>query len=92
MGATLIRLGKPNDAIPELREELKINPSDVDAQYDLAYALSETSHKEEALTLLHSVLALNPNYSQAHYQLGKMLLEEGKTEEAIGHLETTAQT
>ena len=91
LGATLIRLGKPNDAIPELREELKINPSDVDAQYDLAYALSETSHKEEALTLLHSVLALNPNYSQAHYQLGKMLLEEGKTEEAIGHLETAAR-
>jgi tetratricopeptide (TPR) repeat protein len=66
---------------------LKINQSDIDAQYDLAYALSETSHKEEALSLLRSVLALNPNYPQVNYELGKVLLEEGKTDEAIGHLE-----
>jgi tetratricopeptide (TPR) repeat protein len=91
LGATLIRLDKPADAVPELRKELKINPRDIDAQYDLAYALLETSQKEEALSLLHAVLALNPNYPQAHYQLGKVLLDEGKTEEAVGHLETAAK-
>lgn len=83
----LIRLDRHSEALPELRAELAINPKDIDAQYDLAYLLLETSEKEEAVRLLHSVLASNPNHTQAQYQLGKLLLEEGKTDDAIKHLE-----
>lgn len=91
LGATLIRLNRPSEAIPELRAELAIDSKDIDAQYDLAYSLLETSQKEEAIRLLGSVLTENPNYTQAHYQLGKVLLESGKSEEAIEHLEIAAR-
>jgi tetratricopeptide (TPR) repeat protein len=91
LGATLIRLNKPSEAIPELRAELAIDSKDIDAQYDLAYSLLETSQKEEAIRLLRSVLTANPNYTQAQYQLGKVLLEGGKSQEAIEHLEIAAR-
>lgn len=91
LGATLIRLDRPAEALPELRAELAINPKDVDAQYDLAYALLETSERKEAVGLLHSVLEADPNYAQAQYQLGKVLLEDGETGGAIEHLEIAAR-
>lgn len=87
MGATLIRLDRPVEAIPELREELKINPGDVDAQYNLAYALLEISQRDEALALLDKVVTEKPDYFQAQYELGKTLLESGKLPQAIEHLE-----
>lgn len=91
LGATLIRLDRPSEALPELRAELEINPKDIDAQYNLAYALLETSERKEAVRLLQSVLASNPDYAQAQYQLGKVLLEDGQTEGAIEHLEIAAR-
>jgi tetratricopeptide (TPR) repeat protein len=91
LGATLIRLDRPAEAIPELRAELAIDPKDIDAQYDLAYALLETSEKKESVNLLQSVLAINPSYTQAQYQLGKVLLEDGKIEPAIEHLEVATR-
>jgi tetratricopeptide (TPR) repeat protein len=90
-GATLIHMGRPTEAIPELRAELTINADDVDAKYFLAYALLETSGKDEALALLRSVLAEQPKYSQAQYQLGKALLEDGKISEAIASLEAATK-
>jgi tetratricopeptide (TPR) repeat protein len=91
LGATLIRLDRPAEAVPELRAELKISPNDTDAQYDLAYALLETSQRDEALTLLKQVVAEKPTYFQAQYELGKTLLEDGKTTDAIEHLEAAAK-
>src|SRR5215813_12684173 len=91
MGATLVHLDRPADAIPELRAELKLDPQDVEAQYYLAFALLETSQKDEALSLLRTVIAEKPDHSQAQYQLGKVLLEDGKIDEAIPHLETAAK-
>jgi tetratricopeptide (TPR) repeat protein len=90
-GATLVHLDRPADAIPELRDELKLNPQDVDTQYYLAFALLETSQKEEALQLLRTVIAEKPDHAQAQYQLGKVLLEDGKIDEAILHLEIAAK-
>jgi tetratricopeptide (TPR) repeat protein len=91
MGATLIHLDRPAEAIPELHAELQLNSSDVDAKYYLAYALLETSRREEALGLLRDVVTAQPGYSQAQYELGKTLLEDGKTVEAIEHLEIAAK-
>ena len=91
IGATLVHLDRPADAIPELRAEFKLNPEDIDAQYYLAFALLETSQKAEALTLLNKVIAEKPDHAQAQYQLGKVMLEDGKTDEAIQHLEIAAK-
>jgi tetratricopeptide (TPR) repeat protein len=91
VGASLIHLDRPAEAIPELQQELTISPDDPEVQYYLAYALLQTSHKMEAAALLQTVIAAKPDHAQAQYQLGKLLLEDGKTEQAIKHLEIAEQ-
>jgi tetratricopeptide (TPR) repeat protein len=91
MGAALLRLSRPAEAVPELQAELRISPDDVDVQYNLAYALLQTSQKEQALSLLRSILAKNPDHPQAQYQIGKTLLDEGQVAQAVDHLEIAAK-
>lgn len=91
IGATLIRMDRPADAIGELKVALKIDPQDADSQYELAFALLQTSQKEEGVSQLRSLIGINPNYPQAQYQLGKVLLESGQTAEAIPYLEAAAK-
>lgn len=87
VGASLIHLDRPQEAVPELQQELTLSPNDPDVEYYLAYALLQTSHKPEAAKILESVVAAQPGHAEAQYQLGKLLLEDGKTDEAIQHLE-----
>jgi tetratricopeptide (TPR) repeat protein len=91
MGAALLRLSRPGDAVHELQAELKISPDDPDVQYNLAYALLQTSQKEQALELLRSILDRYPNHPQAQYQMGKTLLDEGQFNDAVHHLELAAK-
>jgi tetratricopeptide (TPR) repeat protein len=91
MGAALLRLSRPADAVPELQAELRITPDDPDVQYNLAYALLQTSQKEQALALLRSILQKYPDHPQAQYQMGKTLLDEGQFADAVQHLELAAR-
>ena len=89
-GISLIHMSRPADAIPELRTELAGNPSDLDAQFYLAYALVETSQKEEAQRLLNGVVTRQPGNGEAQYQLGKLLAEQSQWPQAIEHLKAAA--
>jgi tetratricopeptide (TPR) repeat protein len=91
MGAALIRLSRPAEAVPELQAELNATPDDPDVQFNLAYALLSTSQKEKARVILQKITTQHPEYSAAQYELGKSLLEDGKVEEAIAHLEMAAK-
>lgn len=84
---SLIRLDRPADAIPELRQELVLSPDDPNVEYSLAFALLQTSSKDQARTLLTTITATHPEMAQAQYQLGKLLLEAGDTDNARVHLE-----
>ncbi len=88
---SLIRLDRPAEAVPELRQELTLTPDNPDVQYSLAFALLQTSHKEEALAILENVTSSHPTHAQAQYQLGKALLEQGKAADAVKHLELAEQ-
>lgn len=90
-GVALIRLDRPNDAIPEFEAELKNLPDDPDVQYHLAYVLLQTSRKEEAVAMLQKLTAAHPEHAQAQYQLGKVLLDDGENQPAIEHLEAAAR-
>ena len=91
LGAALIRLSRPAEAIPELQAELNSDPGDADVQFNLAYALLQTSQKEKAEAMLMSITTAHPDHPQAQYELGKMLLEAGRLEESIPHLEVAAK-
>jgi Flp pilus assembly protein TadD len=77
--------------VPELQTELNVSPNDPDIQFNLAYALLETSQRDKANALLRSITTEHPEYPQAQYQLGKNLLEDGKVDEAVTHLEIAAK-
>ncbi len=87
LGAALIHLGLPAEAITELRTEVASGDQQPEVAYYLAYALNETQGKEEAEQILRKVVEKQPNYTEAQYLLGKILLEKGDTKESIGHLQ-----
>lgn len=89
-GSALLRLDRPAEAIPELQAELKVNPSDPDVQYRLAYALIQTSQPDRAVPLLREIVSTHPDHARARYDLGRELLRDGKTDEAIQNLEAAA--
>ena len=88
---SLIRMDRPAEAIPELRQELTISPEDPNVGYSLAFALLQTSSKDEARKLLTTITAEHPEMAQPQYQLGKLLLESGDLPGAIIHLELAEQ-
>ena len=88
---SLIRMDRPADAIPELRQELAISPEDANVEYSLAFALLQTSSKEEARKLLTTITAAHPEMAQPQYQLGKLLLESSDVPGAVTHLELAEQ-
>ena len=91
IGAALIRLSRPGEAIPELQAELKNASGDPDIEFNLAYALLATSQKDKAEVLLRSITTAHADHPQAQYELGKLLLENGQLEEAINHLEVASK-
>ena len=87
IGESLIRLDRPAEAIPELRQELLVTPDDPNVLTALAFALLQTSQKTEARSLLEAAVKASPDHAQSQYELGKLLLEEGDVPAAITHLE-----
>jgi len=81
-------------AVPEWRKALALAAEDDDAKhvhYNLAVALTETGHGDEAVEHLRKVLAIDPSHPQANANLGVALARQGKTEEALPLLEKAAE-
>ena len=91
IGESLIRLDRPAEAIPELRQELLRIPDNPDVRTALAFALLQTSQKLEARALLESTVKASPEHAEAQYEYGKLLLEEGNLADSISHLERSEQ-
>ena len=87
IGEALIRLDRPAEAIPELRKELELSPENPNVESSLAFALLQTSQKDEARTLLAKVTNAAPEQAEAQYQYGKLLLDDGNPADAIAHLQ-----
>jgi tetratricopeptide (TPR) repeat protein len=91
-GLADIRGGHPNEAEAEFKAELALNPQDIDAEYNLAYAYLLESQRDKAVPLLQHVIASDPHHADANYQLGKLMMEDGKAEAAIPYLEAAERS
>jgi tetratricopeptide (TPR) repeat protein len=90
----LSRKGKYEAAVPEWRQALELSPEASDAKhvhYNLAVALTETGHGDEAIDHLRKVLSIDPSYPQANANLGVALARQGQTDEALPLLEKAAE-
>jgi adenylate cyclase len=72
------------------RKAIELDPSDADAQAELAYALTWQGDIENGLASARQAISLNPNCASAHILLGAGLIFTGRTVEGRAAL-TTAE-
>ncbi|AGA29642.1 tetratricopeptide repeat protein [Singulisphaera acidiphila] len=70
-------------AIESLREALKLEPVNPEAQFVLGWSLSMVGKLDEAIDLFKSVLKNDPSNAPFNRLYGSILLQNGKNEEAI---------
>ena len=83
LGAALLDLGHPSDAIGHLRRAEAIKPDYVKPHVTLGKALAESGDAEGAAREYAEALRLDPGYATAHYNLGLLLAGQGRLDEAI---------
>ena len=74
----------------EFESELKLNPSDAAAEYQMGQILSAQQKAEEAGKRYERALALNPKFPEALLALGKVRLDEKRFSESIALLQQAA--
>jgi cytochrome c-type biogenesis protein CcmH/NrfG len=92
LGITLNHLNRHIEAIPPLREALRLEPSWAASHLHLGVALVETDQFEEAeRALLLAAKSTGPEEVAAHLYLGKLYARTGDFPKGIAELETYLQ-
>jgi Flp pilus assembly protein TadD len=91
LGATLVRMGRLEDAIAVYEETLRIEPDDADARSNLALALWQAGKAQEAMGHWEQALRSKPDDALVHYNLGLALEKVGRMQEAIEHLKAAVK-
>jgi len=91
--AALIDLedGKPDKAVPALRQVLSAQPNMYLAQYGLGAALLQEQHYAEAIAPLHKAIELQPDSPWAHYAMGLSLMKTGDFKSSAVHFEIASR-
>jgi Flp pilus assembly protein TadD len=64
------QLGRPEDAVRELQEAVKLAPNEAEYHFKLALAWNELGDSTKALAELETAVKLNPRHARAQYNLG----------------------
>jgi len=86
-GQYLVRKSRFAEAIPVLREAVRIYPLYDPAWIDLGIAQMQSRREKEGEASLKEALRLNPDAPEAHLALGALYLGTGRLEESQRHLE-----
>jgi serine/threonine-protein kinase len=87
LGAALIKAGRPDEAVAVLREIVRREPRDPEAQRWLGEALRAGGRPEEGVDHLREAVRLHPSDTSKHDQLGMALAAAGSLDEAIAAFE-----
>ena len=74
-------------ALEELSAELKINPSNPEAEYEVGEAYRKHGDLEQAIPAFRRALHLQPEFVEARIALAKALRQQKQTQEALEVLE-----
>lgn len=80
--ATLMRAGRPQEALLVLRALVRQAPEHFGAHYNLGFALQHLGRWEEAIAAYRRAAELNPGFADARVNLGSCLQQLGRLEEA----------
>ncbi|MES2510905.1 MAG: tetratricopeptide repeat protein [Pseudomonadota bacterium] len=83
LGATLIKLGEPQQALPLLEQALAADPAYLDAWLHRAIALADLGRADDALACVDSALQLQPDNVPALYQRSLLLKSQGRYAESL---------
>jgi tetratricopeptide (TPR) repeat protein len=86
VGSALVRLGRPADGIPWLREALVLSPGDEETQFNLGVALTQAGRTAEAIDVFTMMTATHDDDARAHAALGALLRATGKPAEGLARL------
>ena len=85
IGLVLAKEGKPDEALLQYREELRLYPDNPETQNFLGSELAARGKKEEALTHHSEAVRLKPSNAEYQNNLGAALAALGKKVEALAH-------
>jgi protein O-mannosyl-transferase len=87
LGDALYDAGHIQEAIPELREALRLYPDSFDAHFYLAQSLAKNHQWNEAIEHYQEAIRLRPDYMQACNELALLYAALGLRQEAIATAE-----
>ncbi len=95
LGVAFIHQGQSAQAIPHLKEALRLLPNGFEQRYSLVEmhcalgdALAKEAQVEEAIEMLQRSVGLDPKHARSHYILSIAQAAKGLVEEPIQHYET----
>ena len=91
LGVSLIENDELENAIPVFRRAAESDPTNADAQRNLASVLYDHRDFEDALVPAQQAVALQPSDADAHVLLGRLLALLGRLDEARSHFEQSLQ-
>ena len=81
-GTTALQLDDPHQGIPLLERAVEAAPTDLEAHFNLGYALMAVGRPIDAVTEFGYVVALRPDHVDAHVHLGNACKAMGQFDEA----------
>jgi tetratricopeptide (TPR) repeat protein len=90
-GAELLKQGKLAEAIAELQQAIRLDPSYAAAYRNLGYAHDRAGQGDEAIAAYRQALALEPGDALTLNNLGVLYDKQGRYEEALAAFEEAAR-
>lgn len=83
-GSGLVALGRPEQAIEDYKNAIKINPEYTEALFNLGVIFNDTKNFDAAIDCFQQVIKINPNYVNAYNNMGATLVTMGKLDMGMG--------
>jgi len=91
LGQILLLEQKPEQALAQYAEAVRLAPSDVETRRQLGLLLQQQGKPEQALREFSAILELQPGQPGPHYELAVALARIGQTGEAAKHFRQALQ-
>src|SRR5258708_778766 len=91
LGSTLVRIGKPTEAIDAYARALEAKPDYAEAHNNLGNVLSGLNRLDDALAHYEAARRAKPDYLEAENNLGLTLIALGRPTEAVPSCERAVQ-
>ncbi|MBF0518148.1 MAG: tetratricopeptide repeat protein [Nitrospirae bacterium] len=91
LGASLISMGKSDEAVGYFKQAVEINPIYVEANVNYANALVRLRQADKSILYYNIALKLKPNLPEAYNGLGTAMIVKGNKEEASGYFKKAIQ-